>query len=137
MCWTIRRKRSRRRGAAASGHCASSRWARLSMDWSICSRITRTVGCAAKRGETDMGFVRRYIDPSDQWRDYIADPVRLFIILCSIFVLCYGTRKGINSPFEFEALDHLIGDSFTIVDVVLIGITVIEIVRRLVIDDLS
>lgn len=82
-----------------------------------------------------MKIIRRYIEPGVQWRDYIADPVRLFVIIGGVIVLGYGTRKGINSPFEIAGLDHLIGDGFTIVDVVLITITLVEIIRRLVIND--
>src|SRR5688572_10602682 len=84
-----------------------------------------------------MESLRRYIDPRAQFRQYLMDPVRLFIIVAGVFVLCYGTRKGVNSPFEFEALDRLIGDSFTISDVVLITIFGLEILRRFVVGDLS
>lgn len=84
-----------------------------------------------------MHILRRYIDPRDQFRDYLRDPVRLFIILAGIYVLCYGTRKGVYSPLEFEFFDHLIGDAFTITDALLLGIFALEFVRRIVIDDLA
>ena len=76
-----------------------------------------------------------YAAPARVVSDYLADPVRLFIIAVVALTLGYGARFDNNSPFTIPFLEPLVGNAFSLMEVLLMTIACLELVRRLAIGD--
>lgn len=76
-----------------------------------------------------------YAAPSRVFSDYLADPVRLFMMAIVVLTLGYGARFDNFSPFEIPWLEPIVGNAFSIVEALLMAIFGLELIRRIAIGD--
>ncbi|MBC8144993.1 MAG: O-antigen ligase family protein [bacterium] len=82
-----------------------------------------------------LALDRTYAAPARMASEYIADPVRLAIVSIVVLALGYGARFDNGSPFIIAALEPIVGNTFSLVEVALIASGALELIRRMVIGD--
>jgi O-antigen ligase len=76
-----------------------------------------------------------YAAPSRVVGDYFADPVRLFIVAVVVLTLGYGARVDNGSPFQLQFLEPIVGNAFSLLEMLLMAILGLELIRRITIGD--